>query len=200
MKETNRTVTLVQTAILAAVILLMAFTPLGYFKTLGLSITLIVVPVAVGAILLGPKGGAFLGLIFGLTSFSQCFGMSALGTALFSLNPVGTFILCIVPRILVGWLTGLIYQALKNTRAKNLSIAAASLCCPLLNTILYMSCLVLFFYQTELIQQFVTTLGAGNPFTFVILFVGINAVFEAAACLILSTAISGALLKLKRRA
>lgn len=199
MKETNRTVTLVQTAIIAAVILLMAFTPLGYFRTLGLSITLIVVPVAVGAILLGAKRGAFLGLIFGLTSFAQCFGMSPLGAAFLAINPFTTFILCVVPRVLVGWLTGLIYQALKNTKAGKFSVPAACLCCPVLNTILYMSCLVLFFYNTEYIQQFVTTLGASNPFTFVILFVGINAVFEAIACLVLATAVTTALLKIKRR-
>ena len=53
--------------------LVMAFTPLGYFQTMGLSITFLTVPVAVGAIILGPKGGAICGLAFGITSFMQCF-------------------------------------------------------------------------------------------------------------------------------
>lgn len=69
-------------AILIAIILVMAFTPLGYLKTAGLEITFIQVPVIVGAILMGPTAGAILGGVFGLTSFIQCFGLSAFGAAL----------------------------------------------------------------------------------------------------------------------
>lgn len=56
---------LVEMALLVAIILLMAFTPIGYIKTAGLEITLIVVPVAVGAVTLGPTAGAILGGVFG---------------------------------------------------------------------------------------------------------------------------------------
>ena len=52
---------LVEMALLVAIILIMAFTPLGYIKTAGIEITLIVVPVAVGAVTLGPAAGAILG-------------------------------------------------------------------------------------------------------------------------------------------
>ena len=48
---------LVEMALLVAIILLMAFTPIGYIKTAGLEITLIVIPVAVGAVTLGPAAG-----------------------------------------------------------------------------------------------------------------------------------------------
>ena len=41
---------MVEMALLIAIILIMAFTPIGYIKTFGLEITLIVVPVAVGAV------------------------------------------------------------------------------------------------------------------------------------------------------
>lgn len=60
---------LVEMAPLVAIILIMAFTPLGYIKTAGIEITLIVVPVAVGAVTLGPAAGAILGGVFGLASF-----------------------------------------------------------------------------------------------------------------------------------
>ena len=76
MNRSSRTVKLVEMALLVAIILILAFTPLGYIKTLGLEITLIVVPVTIGAIILGPLGGAVLGAVFGITSFIQCFGMS----------------------------------------------------------------------------------------------------------------------------
>ena len=81
-KKTFSTKYLVEMALLVAIILLMAFTPIGYIKTAGLEITLIVVPVAVGAVTLGPVAGAILGGVFGITSFIQCFGMSQFGALL----------------------------------------------------------------------------------------------------------------------
>ena len=126
---------LVEMALLVAIILLMAFTPIGYIKTAGLEITLIVIPVAVGAVTLGPAAGAILGGVFGITSFIQCFGMSAFGTLLLGVNPVFTFLVCVPTRILDGWLTGLIYAGLKKTKIPSAgSVTLASLCCPLLNT------------------------------------------------------------------
>ena len=83
---------LVEMALLVAIILLMAFTPIGYIKTAGLEITLIVVPVAVGAVTLGPTAGAILGGVFGITSFIQCFGMSQFGALLLGINPFLTFL------------------------------------------------------------------------------------------------------------
>ncbi len=189
---------LVQLALLTAVILVMAFTPIGYLKTLGLEITLIVVPVAIGAVLLGPKGGAVLGTVFGVTSFIQCFGMSPFGAALLSISPVGTFITCIIPRILAGWLSGVVYAVLKRGKAEKASVWIANLSCPLLNTVLFMGSLVLFFYNTEYIQGFAATLGAANPFAFIILFVGVNGLIEAATCFVLGSAVSKALIHLKK--
>ena len=55
---------LVEMALLTAIIILLAFTPIGYIRTLGLEITLIVVPVTVGAVTLGPSAGAVLGAVF----------------------------------------------------------------------------------------------------------------------------------------
>lgn len=50
--------------LLTGVLLLMSVTPLGYFHTFGLDISLMMVPVAIGAMLMGPKAGAWLGLDF----------------------------------------------------------------------------------------------------------------------------------------
>ena len=178
---------LVEMALLVAIILIMAFTPLGYIKTAGIEITLIVVPVAVGAVTLGPAAGAILGGVFGLNAF---------GAMLLSINPFLAFLLYVPTRILTGWLTGLIYQGIRKTKIpSNVSITIANLCCPLLNTTFFMSMLVFGFYQTEYIQSFVQTLGVSNPFLFVIAFVGINGLVEAVVCFIVGTAISAALKK-----
>ena len=64
----RRTRYMVELALMIAIIFIMAFTPLGYLKTPGLSITFLTVPVAVGAMILGPKGGAICGFAFGITS------------------------------------------------------------------------------------------------------------------------------------
>lgn len=72
----QKLVRLVLTALLTALIIVMAFTPLGYLKAGAIEITFITIPVIIGAVLLGPVGGLFLGAVFGITSFIQCFGMS----------------------------------------------------------------------------------------------------------------------------
>jgi uncharacterized membrane protein len=190
----SRTMNMVQLALFTAIILLMAFTPIGYIKTPGLEITLIVVPVTVGAIVLGPVSGAILGGVFGITSFIQCFGLSAFGAMLLGINPLGTLIVCIIPRVLMGWLSGLIFVGLKKwDKTRTVSYAVASLAGPLLNTVFFMATLVLFFYKTEFIQGIATSLGTNNVFAFIGAFVGFNGLIEAGVCFILGTAISKAL-------
>lgn len=183
---------MVELALMVAIIFIMAFTPLGYLRTPGLSITFLTVPVAVGAMILGPKGGAVCGLAFGITSLMQCFGTSAFGAMLLSINPFGTAFTCIVPRVLEGLLCGLIFKAVR-AKKKNLAYFIGGLSCPVLNTILYMSSLVLFFYNTDYIQGFVETLGVSNPLTFVAAFVGAQGAIEAIVCTIVAAAIARAL-------
>ena len=65
----SRTTFMVKLALMVAIIFVMAFSPLGYLRTPGLTITFLTVPVAVGAIILGPTAGAICGGAFGLT---QC--------------------------------------------------------------------------------------------------------------------------------
>ncbi len=89
---TNQTGKFVKVALLVAIIIVMSYTPLGYLKTLGVEISFLMVPVAIGAIMLGPAVGAFLGAVFGISSFLQCFGISQFGTMLLSINPIFTFI------------------------------------------------------------------------------------------------------------
>lgn len=73
MNSKGNTKFLVELALMVAIIIVMALTPLGYIKTPGLSVTLLTIPVTVGAVMLGPAGGAVCGAAFGLTSFYQTF-------------------------------------------------------------------------------------------------------------------------------
>jgi len=183
---------LVELALMVAIIIVMSLTPLGYIKLPGLSITFLTVPVAVGAIVLGPVGGAVCGAAFGFTSLYQAMnGSSAFAAALLGINPFGTVFLTIVPRILEGLLTALIFKALhSNKKIQKISYYIASLCCPLLNTLLFMTTLVVIFYQTDVIQNMVEKLGSSNPFTFVVAFVGIQGLIEAIVCFIIASILS----------
>ncbi|MDD6490009.1 MAG: ECF transporter S component [Clostridia bacterium] len=193
-KSMSKTQHLTFLAVLSAIIILMTFTPLGYLRTGGLEITFIILPVAIGAVILKPVDSAILGGIFGITSFIQCFGMSAFGATLLSINWFLTLIVCLVPRVLAGWLGGLIFSALsKIDKTKIVSYIVTCLAVPLMNTLFFMSALVLCFFNTEFIQGVMSALGATNVLGFVVAFVGINGVIEAAVCFVAGTAISKAL-------
>lgn len=187
-------------ALLIAVIGILSYTPLGYIKTFGLEITMVVVPVAVGAVTLGPFAGAVLGGAFGIMSYSRwVMGMSAFGMMLFEINPAATFVVCVIARIIMGWLTGVIYQGLKRVKfLKKTSLLISNLLAPLLNTTLFMSALILFFYQTDYIQGMAASMHAKNALVFVAAFVGINGLVEAVVCFIVGSAVSKALLKALR--
>ena len=181
-------------AMLTAVILVVTCLPL---QTLGFEISLAMVPISVGAVLLGPSGGAILGGIYGIFSFLQCLGFlkpSALGIALYAIQPFYAALTCIVPRILCGFLAGVIFSALRKVdKTKLLRYTIACLACPLLNTLFFMTTLMLLFGQTDLIQGYMAQLGVYNPFLFVLAFVGINGLVEALACFFIGTAVAKAL-------
>ena len=186
---------LVRVSVLVAIMLLLEVTGLGMIKTAGLEITILMVPVIVGAIVMGPAAGAVLGGVFGCISFWECFGKSQFGAVLLGINPLYTFLVCVPTRILAGWLCGLAFKGLNKLDKTNLwSFGAAGLIGALCNTAQFMTTLCLCFYNTEFIQGFVQQMGSANPFLFVVAFVGINGLVEAVVCLITGAAIAKAVL------
>lgn len=186
---------LVLLALLSAILVVMAFTPLGYLNVGVLAITFNVIPVAIGAVTLGWKGGAILGGVFGLTSFSQCFGGSVLGTLLFGISPFKTFIQCMIPRILMGVCIGLIFAlSVKLIKSKSVCFAITGLFSALLNTAFYMSSLIILFGDTDFIQDKWEAIAKGkNVIVFIAAFVGVNALVEALSATIITAAICTAL-------
>lgn len=184
---------MVQLAILTAIIVLMAFTPIGYLHLGVIEITFIMIPVIIGAIVMGPGAGAFLGGVFGLTSFIQCFGMSYFGETLLAIQPVYNFIVCMIPRILMGFLAGWIFKGLARldkTHTKAIAYSVTSLCGALLNTVFFVGALLLLFGQSDYIMSLRAGMGL---FAFVVAFVGTNGVIEAIVCFVVAAAISKAL-------
>ena len=199
MKKFN-TQAFVEIALLMAITIVMSFTPLGTLRTPFMNISLVTIPVAVAAIIVGPVGGTIVGFTFGMCSFiSALTGASGMLSTLFVISPVGVFITAVVTRTLEGLLVGLIFKGLKKLKLKAASYYIASICCPVLNTLLFMSCIVIFFYNTDYVQGLVSGLGATNVFMFVVLLVGVQAVVEAVAALIIAGSVSLALSKALRR-
>ena len=111
MREKTRKLTI--TAILAAITILLGLT-LGYIPGPIAKLTLMTIPVIVGAVLEGFGVGLFLGLIFGLTSIAQLFMFPSIFLPIFQAKPLYTLVILIIPRLLVPILSYLVYQGLKR--------------------------------------------------------------------------------------
>ncbi len=195
MKTSTKTRQLTVLGLLTGILLLMAYTPLGYLNIGPLAISFNVIPVALAAITLGPAGGAAAGAVFGLTSFLQCIGVggvSSMGVILFGINPVLAFIQRFVPRLLDGLLLGYIFRGVKKASNARLGCFITGFFSAFLNTLFFMTALVVLFGNTEYMQGLI---GGKNIILFVCGFVGINAVCEMVSSTIITGAVGFALLK-----
>ena len=172
----KNTKTLTRVALLVAIELVMKMVGLGSVPVGPLYMSFLTLPIAVGAITMGPAVGALLGGVFGAVSFYDAItGASAMTGALFQVSPVNTFILCVGMRVLMGLCCGLIFSGLKpGTWSYILSAMSA----PFLNTVFFMGWIVLAFYGCDYVQNLVSVKGAANPFMFVVLLVGVQGVAE----------------------
>lgn len=176
-----------------AILLVMNYTPLGYLQVGPLSASLLSVPVAIGAMTMGPLAGTILGAAFGITSFLQAMeGKSLLSAAMFNASPVGTFVVCVVSRVLVGLCTALLFKALCKLLPKQEKICcfAGGLLTAVLNTVFFMGALVLLFYDLPYVQELAQGMGATNVLMFVVMFVGVQAVIEWVICCLVSGAVT----------
>lgn len=182
-KQHSKTLRMAQTAILIALTLIFSLPPLGTVRLGPIEMTLAPIPVAIGAIVLGPGAGALLGGVFGVGSFLQCIiGSSVFGAFLLSLNWFTTLVVCMLPRILCGWLSGLLYRALqKIDRTRIASYFAASLSTALLNTLFFVLGILVFFWHSDAFTFQMNEWGMSTDtlWLFLVALVGINGVVEA---------------------
>ena len=151
----ENTLELALTGLLTAIIILMAFTPLGYIPLVVINATIITIPVVIGSLFCGPKKGAFLGFVFGMTSFIKNTVMpSSLSAFVFSpvlaasvIGPSGILksaFICFVPRILVGVVPYFVFKGVRKliksekAYADTLPFALAGFLGSMTNTLLVM--------------------------------------------------------------
>ncbi len=125
-------------ALLTAVVVILQF--LGAFIRFGpFSISLVLIPIVVGAALYGVLAGAWLGFVFGLVVL-----LSGDAAAFLVINPVGTVLVVLLKGALAGLCAGAVYKALSHAN-ETVAVIVAAVAAPVVNTgIFLLGCLVFF--------------------------------------------------------
>lgn len=205
-KKTNVRL-LTQMALLTALMLVMAFTPLGYIPLPFMNATTMHIPVIIGACLLGPKMGGVLGGLFGITSVVRATISpnltSFVFTPFYSFSPEfhgswTSLIVAIVPRILIGVCAGLVFMVLKKLiHNETISLAVSGFVGSMVNTIGVMGLIYLLFGE-----QYAAAGGTDPSLLLGVIMgvVGLNGVPEAIIAAVLTAAVSKAVLAVGRQA
>lgn len=145
--STEKNKKIVTTAVLAVIIIILQF--LGYIiKTGSISISLVLVPVVIGAAMYGPSVGAFLGGVFGAVTAVACvIGLDVGGALLLTARPVVTVILCLAKGILAGFVSGLLFKLISKKNGIVGTVVAAA-ACPIVNTGIFCAGMAIFYGET----------------------------------------------------
>lgn len=168
--------------ILTAIVVALQF--LGSFIKFGtFSISLVLVPIVVGAALYGKWSGAWLGTAFGIAVL-----LSGDASLFLAVNPVGTVITVIVKGLLAGLFAGLVYELIQK-KNNLVAVICSAIVCPVVNTGVFLLGCNLFFLDT--VKQWAQGAGFGDSVaTYMIVgLVGLNFVVELAVNLVLSSVI-----------
>ena len=190
--QKQKTLELVQLSMLAALVVVLQILsalipPIGGM----VSITLTLIPVVIGAILFGKKGGAILGFTFGVIVMINCItALDPGGNILWNTNPFLTAFLCLLKGTLAGFVPAVVYSALTrsktvSTTKKIFSTALAAMLAPIVNTSTFVIGMLLFFKDT------LTIWADGKPIMLYILLglAGLNFLIEFIINIILTPAI-----------
>ena len=186
---------MVKLAMLVALLMIFCVTPIGFLKIGIVEITFNMIPVVIGAIVIGPAAGAFLGALFGAASFWQCFGQSTFGTLLFGVNPFFTVLICFVPRILAGLIPGLIFRAMTKKKDNIAAYFVSAAVGSLTNTVLFVGGFCLLFKDTMLGMASDNGL---SPLAFIATAFLLNAAVELVANTAIVAAVSKAVTKAEK--
>ena len=168
-------------ALFTAIVVVLQF--LGAFIRFGtFSISLVLIPIVVGAALYGPLSGAWLGFVFGMVVL-----LSGDAAAFLTVNPIGTVLTVLVKGALAGLCAGLVYRALEKLN-EWVAVILAAVTAPVVNTgVFLLGCLV-FFLPT--VTEWATGLGFSNVGKYMIFgLVGANFLFELLVNIVLSPVI-----------
>jgi len=111
----------------------------------GFTISLVLIPIVMGAALYGPKTGALLGAVFGIVVVTGCItGTDVGGAMVFQANPLLCILVVMGKGTLAGFLSGLVYAGLKG-KNDTVAMILAAIVCPVVNTGTFIACMAVFF-------------------------------------------------------
>ncbi len=129
----------------------------------GFTISLVLIPIVLGAALYGPKTGALLGSVFGIVVVIGCItGTDVGGAMVFQANPLLCIAVVLGKGILAGVLSGQVYNLLKDRNQRTAMILAAAIC-PVVNTGTFIACMWIFF-----VDVLATWAGGGDILGYVL--------------------------------
>ncbi len=177
-KQKMSTETIALGAILTGMVILLqlfgAFIRFGVF-----SISLVLIPIVIGAATCGEKIGAWLGFVFGVVVL-----ISGDAAVFLGINAIGTVITVLLKGVACGYLAGLAYKLVAKKNAV-LAVIVAALVCPMVNTGVFLLGCAVFFLDT--IREWA---GGGNVIYYAITgLVGFNFLFELGVNMVLSPVI-----------
>ena len=109
------------------------------------SISLVLIPIIVGAAIYGPGAGAILGLTFAVVTIINCItGADPGGAMVFQANPLMCIAVVGGKSILCGLASGWVYKLLRKKNAY-IAMLCAAIVCPVVNTGTFVTCMLLFF-------------------------------------------------------
>lgn len=177
----GKTKKIVMLAIFTAIVIVLQL--LGQFISFGsFSISLVLIPIVVGAAICGPGAGAFLGAVFGIVVTITCItGMDKGGFILFSANPFLTVLTCVLKGTLAGWLSGLVYAHMSKIN-NFAAVVLAAIVCPVVNTGIFCVALALLFH--DILIEWAG--GTSIVYYFIFSLVGVNFLLEMVVNVVLS--------------
>ncbi|MBW4803194.1 ECF transporter S component [Loigolactobacillus coryniformis] len=183
-------------AMFIAIIIIQNFVPLFGYIPLGLlDLTTIHITVIIAAIILGPKDGALVGGAWGLITFIRAFTSptSPLAPLVFT-NPV----VSIVPRILIGLVAGWLFIWLQRKIKRTPAMMLAALVGALVNTILVLG-LIYLFYRTPAVAQAYGTADVSRLGGLLLVVVATNGIPEAILAAVVAPLICTPLLRFRKQ-
>lgn len=130
-------------ALLMALVIVLQLIPIPPVG--GFPISLVLIPIVMGAAMYGPEAGAILGAAFGVIVFINCVtGADPGGQMVFQANAVLCFIVVLMKGVLAGLASGYVYKLLKNWNPY-IAMLCAAIVCPVVNTGIFVACMLLFF-------------------------------------------------------
>lgn len=174
--KTMSTKKLVALALLSAIVVVVQILG-GAVKIGPVSISLVLIPIVVGAAVYGAKAGLWLGAVFGVVVLVT----DSFAATLWAINPFYTAVICIGKGALAGWVSGLCYQALKKKSGYAAALVAA-FACPVVNTGLFCLGMSTLFYNTLL--EFAG--GTATLYFLFVVMVGFNFIIELGVNMLVS--------------